>query len=98
MKKSKRVKLEMELIRLKFKREWFEDRSSYWFNKNINFKDLKLNIYVQFNRDVLVLQVKNLKNEGVMSGKEKYYPYYHSIKWFKLNIKNVKSLIKKYGK
>jgi hypothetical protein len=98
MKIKDRIKFELELNKLKFKREGFEDGSSYWFNKQIKYKDFQLNIYVQFNKDILALQVRNRSDFYSINKKITYNSYFDTIKEFKLNLKNVKSLIKKYGK
>lgn len=86
-------KLEQKIEKLGFKRKWFQDRSGYWYIKPIEYKDLKLNIYIEVDRKYLGLQVKTA---NYISNELKSNKYYDDVKKYELTLGNIKKLIKRY--
>ncbi len=85
--------MKKKLKKLGFKTVWFDDFSGCWYIKNIKYNGIKLQIYVEIDNDLLLLQVKN---GDYMNHKVTMHKYYDAIKEYKLTLKNIKMLIKKY--
>ncbi len=85
------VKLEIELIKLGFKRRWLPDKSGFWLEYNFKHKDIKMQIYVEVDHKLLLVQIKT---GDYMSGKLKLNQFYDPIAKYKLTLENVKELIK----
>ena len=88
------VKLEIELIKLGFKRKWFVDKSGYWFEKSFKKGDFKLRFTIEtdnkiFGLDCLVYQYSNKKLTS---------PQYEAIKLYPCTLSSVKKVLKQYGK
>lgn len=87
------IKLEKEIIKLKFKKLWFNDKSGYWFEKKIKYKDLDLKLIIESDTKLFLMSVKT---GDYFEGKINFNKFYGDIKKFPLTLKKVKEVIKKY--
>lgn len=87
------LELEKQCEKLGFKRKWFSDYSGYWMIKNITYKKVRYQIYVETDSKLLLLQV--LPGDFA-SGKLTMNQTYDPVRKLKCNLKNIKKLIKEY--
>ncbi len=83
---------EKELIKLKFKKICFSDKSGHWWTKNIKFKDLKLQLYVETDRKVFELLCEVYPDSDNEAKKQ-----YDCCQVFKCDLKTINRIIKKYN-
>ena len=97
MKKSVKdiVKFEKELIKLKFKRKWLDDKSGYWFEKDFKFKNLKLRLYSEPDRGILHLSI--FAHDFIDLEDSTYSGRYYGIEKFPCTMKQINKILKQYG-
>ena len=85
---------EKELKALGFKRKWLFDKSGYWLEKRVKYKDFD----IKFNADpeantffILVKVYMDVTYKGKLSGS-----IHEAVKSFPCNIKTIKEILKRY--
>ena len=53
------LKKEKELSKLGFKKCWFSDKSGYWFEKKVKYKDFKLQFICETDRNLFLMYNRN---------------------------------------
>lgn len=87
------LKLEKELVKLKFKKKYLSDTSGYWFEKDFKIaNDIKAKYIVETDRKIFVLQLQT----GSYKSNRITNLEYNDNKCFKCDLKTIKSVIKKY--
>jgi hypothetical protein len=86
------VKKEKELSNIGFKKRWLSDKSGYWFEKNVNYKDFKLQFICETDRNLFLMSVKTFEYYGDKMNSSDY----ENIKKFKCDLKTIKQTLKKY--
>lgn len=93
---KEKIKLEKELKSLKFKKVYFNDKSSYWFEKLIKTKSFNFKVYCDPEFEHLILQIEIYHDSTCFNLKDKQFEdVYRFIPSFrrKLTIKEVKKVI-----
>ena len=86
------LKKEKELSKLGFKKCWFSDRSGYWFEKKVKYKDFKLQFICETDRNLFLMSAKTSE----YFGNKMNVVGYEDIKKFKCDLKTIKQTLKKY--
>lgn len=86
------IKLEIELIKLGFKRVWFSDKSGYWMEKNFRFNYLNFKLNVETDNKRAFLEVKHY---DYFNGKL-INPLYDTVAKVKCDLKSIKQILKLY--
>ena len=86
------LKKEKELSKLGFKKCWFSDRSGYWFEKKVKYKDFKLQFTCETDTNLFLMSAKTFQ---YFSGKMDVAGYF-DIKKFKCDLKTIKQTLKRY--
>lgn len=86
------VKLEIQLIKLGFKRHWLSDKSGYWFEKETKFKDLKLKFIVETDYKLALMQVQT----GEYFNSKFKLNQWEDVFKFKCNLQTIKETLKRY--
>lgn len=86
------IELEKEAINLGFKKKWLDDKSGYWLEKNVKFKDLHLNFVIESDHKLFLMQVKT----GEYFSKKVKLNLHEDVAKFKCNLQTIKKVIKNY--
>lgn len=86
------LKLDKELIKLKFKKKWFDDKSGYWFEKKVKYKDFKLGFTVQTDNKLFIMECQTYEYSSRVLNKRQA----EDIAMFKPDIKTIKKVLRRY--
>lgn len=86
------IKLEIELVKLKFKRVWFSDKSGYWFEKKVKYKDFKLTFVIETDNKLFFLDCETFEYFNRKLNKRNR----ETIAKFKCDLKTIKQVLKRY--
>ena len=87
------LKLEKELVKLGFKKNWLSDKSGYWMEKKFKLKNLNLKFVVESDRKIFILGIKTGYYQG---GRLTMNKYYDDLAKYRCDIKTIKTTVKKY--
>ena len=87
------LKLESDIKKLGFKKQWFQDKSGYWFIKVFKYKDLSMRFYLEADNKYFSLQIKT---GDLYRSKSKLDSVYNDAAKFKCDLKTIKETLKRY--
>jgi hypothetical protein len=87
------IKLEKEISKLGFKKIWFQDKSGYWMEKSIKFKDLKIRFYVESDNKLFLMTVLT----GETFNNKLTLRNYEDVAKFPCNLASIKKVINRYN-